>query len=174
MSNTQIAIDLLNIAGFRKWDNAPYMNYSATYYKSFGEGQRLELLFFEGYPTRVNVINSNETLAGELSLDYKPSMELLSGIYQTYAGQPLEWDIKKVWRKELEAMGFAGTDDNNSYQRMFKVGKKADFDFYITEDEDKRFVYEAKLPGVHQEDCEIAGVNTPDHVRKFLDAVGEL
>lgn len=170
MSNTQITIDLLNIAGFKLHHQEAH---HVIFVKDIDKTSFLQVAFpTSGLSLGVALVEryegSNDIRADEMT------MELLSGIYYAYAGKPLEWDIKKIWRKELEAMGFAGTDDNNSYQRMFKVGKKADFNFYITEDEDKRFMYEAKLPGVYQEDCEIAGINTPDHVRKFLDAVGEL
>lgn len=77
------------------------------------------------------------------------------------------------WKEELEAMGFCNFVPRG-HMPITKVTSTAILTFYIGENENERFVYENRLSGRSYEPVEIAGINTPADVRKFLDAVGEL
>lgn len=172
---TELTQKLLAMAGFAPHPNPPYMAYQPVFYKIIkGPECILQVLFHQGKAVRLKVLGEDGVLVMELSFSLRPTMELLSSICFAYTGEYLVWDLIEIWRGQLEEMGFKAVQDITERGRMLKKGKTGKYVFYLCAVENERFVYDTKEFLANQEYCLITGINTPDDVRKFLEAVHEL
>lgn len=186
-TETPVTAELLLIAGFKRQQAGAGSDFRA----SFSLTKKIESYFYYQVKDKGLVqlyVNQNDRdgvdrvtvmeLPAEVTVSemvfYKPiTMEMLSGICLAYLGQSLVWDLVEIWRGQLEEIGFKVTG-NPRDGRMYKPGKTGNCMFHLKEQEHARFVYEIKSFITHQEHCQIAGINTPADVRKFLEAVHEL
>jgi hypothetical protein len=172
---TKLTQELLRMAGFALHPNPPYIDYQPVFYKIIkGSECILQVLFRQGEAVMLKILGKDGVMAMQLTFSLRPTMELLSSICFAYTGEYLVWDLIEIWRGQLEEMGFKVVEDITERGRMLKQGKTAKYVFYLYAVENERFVYDTKEFLANQEYCLITGINTPDDVRKFLEAVHEL